>query len=303
MKNIYLLVILLLAAACNSEQQNNSKSLDYAGSEEAPPPPAAILDVEENTGSNINRTTVAFTDASTSHATAVSTQHSVNQNTPVPKPEIQKKLIKNGSLRMQVEDYAQTRPRINQLIAGHNGYISSENESNTGNTIQNNITIRIPFNQYDALVSQLEKEASYVESKTVNVQDVTAQFVDIEGRLKTRREVEARYMDFLKRAKNIDETLKIEEQIRQLREEIESAEGQLKLMRDQVMYSTLQLYVYQNLPYKVTPPTETGFFAKLGEAFANGWRMMLGFIVGVTYLWPFIIAGLIVFFVFRRRLG
>lgn len=289
MKNIYiLLAILLVFAGCEGNykgtESNQNVSADYA-----PAPPAAI----ESTDEDMSASAGAY------KSSAVANNNQNQQNIPAAVP--QKKLIKNGSLTMQVEDYAKTRPVINKLIAQHKGYIGSENETNSGSELRNHFTIRVPFNEFDALVNNLEKEAKYVESKSVNVQDVTAQFVDIEGRLKTRREVEARYMEFLKKAKNIDETLKIEEQIRLLREEIESAEGQLKLMRDQVTYSTLELNIYQTLPYTVAPREETGFFAKLGEAFAAGWHIMLNFIVGLAYLWPFIIAGLILFFFLRRK--
>ncbi|MGZ5244890.1 MAG: DUF4349 domain-containing protein [Bacteroidia bacterium] len=293
MKIIYILLTLMLPfTSCNSNNRDSnyreSDSKENVSADYAPAPPAAMESVDEGQASD-----------KAGYSKVNATNGNQSQNIPAPAPE--KKLIKNGSLNMQVEDYAKTRPRINQLIAQHKGYIGSENETNSGNSLQNHITIRVPFNEFDGLVNNLEKEAKFVESKSVNVQDVTAQFVDIEGRLKTRREVEARYMEFLKKAKNIDETLKIEEQIRQLREEIESAEGQLKLMRDQVMYSTLELTVYQHLPYKVSPATETGFFAKLGEAFKSGWRIMLDLIVGLAYLWPFLIVGFVLLLFLRKK--
>jgi hypothetical protein len=193
MKNIsiYLLMVLGLLSC------NNNRSSDYAEDKVSAPQmqsPPPTQEVETDESGNVSTTVYKNASADNNGSPKID----------LPAPTIEKKLIKNGSMRIQVEDYARTKPKINQLIAKYKGYIGSENETNMGTLLQNNITIRVPFPAYDALVADLEKEAKYVESKSVSVQDVTAQFVDLEARLKTRREVEARYMEFLKKAKNID---------------------------------------------------------------------------------------------------
>ena len=68
---------------------------------------------------------------------------------------------------------------------------------------------------------------------------------EIEQCSKTKKEVEARYRELLTRATSVEEILKIEEQIGNIRTEIESAEGRLRYLSNQVQYSTLHVTFYE----------------------------------------------------------
>ena len=73
-----------------------------------------------------------------------------------------------------------------------------------------------------------------MQRKNVSVQDVTEEYLDIEARLKTKKEVEARYIEILKsKTKTVEDVLKAEEQIRIIREEIEAREGRLNYLKNQ----------------------------------------------------------------------
>ena len=127
------------------------------------------------------------------------------------------------------------------------------------------------------------------------MEDVSAEFVDITARLKTKKEVEKRYIDLLQKAVKVTDILEVEEQLRVIREEIEAKEGQLKLLNDQVADSTVNLNFHQNFEY--TPQDEPGFFGRMGHAFGNGWKGFLSFLIGLAYVWPlWLILGLTTYF-------
>ncbi|MBK7147877.1 MAG: DUF4349 domain-containing protein [Bacteroidetes bacterium] len=129
--------------------------------------------------------------------------------------------------------------------------------------------------------------------------DVTAQFVDIEARLKTKKNVEQRYSDLLREAKKIQDILDIEEKLRVIREEIESAEGQLRLLKDQVSYSTISLNLYQKLDYQ--PEPDMGFMSHVSEAFVKGWRSMTDLLIGIVRVWPFVLIWIGILFVIYKK--
>jgi hypothetical protein len=209
-----------------------------------------------------------------------------------------KKLIKNGNLRMEVDDYAKSRKKINTLLPKYNAYIGGENENNDGHKIQGTVTIRVPFGKFDGLMDAVSEEGDYIASKTVTVDDVTAEYVDLSARLKTKLEVEDRYRDILKKAQKIPDILSVENELRVIREEIEAAQGRMKYINDQAQYSTLSLEMYEILPYS-TPP-QAGFFSNIAEAFVNGWRGLLGFLVGLTSIWPFLLILSVAIFFLRK---
>ena len=214
------------------------------------------------------------------------------------------KIIKEATISFEVDDYSSARKGVDSLVNRWGGYISKEDESRTNYRVSNTMTIRVGSENFDNLVNAIGMLPKRIESKSVNMLDVTEEYIDIEARLKTKREMEQRYYEILKKAKNIDEVLKVENEIRQLREEIESREGRLKYLRDRVAYSTITLYFYQQLEYKYVPDKETGFFTRLIKALDKGWKGLLSFIIGLFYIWPMFLLLTVGYFsykVYRRK--
>jgi hypothetical protein len=194
------------------------------------------------------------------------------------------KIIKTAKISIRVEDYAKSRAEIEQMVKRSLGYIGQENEQNSSYSVSNNLEIRVPSAGFDSLVTRLVTVAREVSSKTVTTQDVTAQFVDIQARLKTKKEIERRYIELLSKATKISDILEIEEKIRVIREEIEAKEGELRYMSDQVSYSTIHLHFFQTFEY--LPSERPGFFNRLASAFGSGWKGLLEFIIGFVNAWP-----------------
>jgi hypothetical protein len=219
-----------------------------------------------------------------------------NYATPVVK--IPEKIKKTAEINITVEDYKKARTEIEKIIKSGNGYIGSENEQNNTYNITNNMVIRVMNKDFDGMINKLMTVASNVNSKNITAEDVTAQFVDIQSRLKSKKEIEKRYLDILQKAVKVTDILEIEQKLGQIREEIEAKEGELKYLADQVDYSTINLNFHQEFEY--TPTDKPGFFGRLGSAFGNGWSGFLTFLVGFVYAWPlWIILGLMAYFLFK----
>lgn len=208
-------------------------------------------------------------------------------------------IIKNAVVEFQVKDIEVSHANIAALLKQYSAYFGSDNKTNNSYRIDNSMSIRVPAQNFESLLEALMKESVYTSYKNITAEDVTAEFVDTEARLKTKREVEARYSFILKQANKVSDILEVEDKLRIIREEIEATEGRLKLLRDQVGYSTITLNVYQKLDY--TPEPEIGFSSNLKEAFVNGWRSLISVLVGLVHVWPFVIIWAVVMvFVYKR---
>ena len=80
-----------------------------------------------------------------------------------------------------------------------------------------------------------------VNSKQVQGQDVTEQYVDLEARLKNLRATEGQFSEIMKKAQKIEEILAVQAQLSQVRGEIESLEGRKKYLDQNVDYSVITL--------------------------------------------------------------
>lgn len=213
--------------------------------------------------------------------------------------KIPTQIIRNGTVNFQVENLEKSHAKIEALLKQYSAYFGSDTRTQNNFQIDGNMIIRVPSQNFDKILEALMSESVYTNSKNITAEDVTSQFVDIEARLKTKKEIELRYTALLREAKKVSDILEVENNLRTIREEIESQEGQLKYLKDQVSYSTINLSIYQKLDY--SPEPELGFFSKIKEAFVNGWRGLISFFVGLVSIWPFaIIFSVIVFYIIKR---
>lgn len=259
---------LLLVISCGTEKSNKNIAMMEAASFDAaaPPPPTA-----NRSGS------VAEVDAT-----------------------IERKIIKSGELRFQTRDLAETEKLVLNIVSELGGYISNNNTYSSDDRTTQNITVRVPAEKFDDLLERVSENARKIDYRNIHSQDVTEEFIDIEARLRTKKDLERRYLELLKKATRVEELVAIEKEIGTLRGEIESIEGRLKYLNNQVNMSTLTIDFYQ-----LTGST-LNFSSKLGNAIVSGWRLLLAFLVGLVNLWPFLLIMTITLFVFirvRRKRG
>ena len=226
-----------------------------------------------------------------------------NQQAP-PAPEKvssdERKIIREGDISFETADIMETRSLIMKATQELNGYISKENLYDYPNRTEQTLIIRIPADKFEVLLARISQSAKKIDSKNINTLDVTEEYIDADARLKTKKELEGRYHELLKKANKVEEILSIEREIGTLRGEIESVEGRLRYLKDKIAFSTLTVTCYQKIS------NGFGFSIKLGEALRSGWKGLLWFLIGLTAIWPFIILAVTgiftaVYFTKKRR--
>jgi len=222
----------------------------------------------------------------------------LNNSSPIEEP-IGQKIIKDATLKFETSDLEKTREQIQKAIFENKANIQQENEGKEGYSFYKRITIRVPNQNFEKLIASIGNGVSYFDEKIISSQDVTAQFIDTEARLKTKRTLETRYLELLKKAGKVSEMLEIEKKLSEIREEIESKEGQLKYMQRQVAMSSVYVEFYK------TNPSESGvtksFGSKMGNALETGFLGLSSLFLWFLEVWPFIIILVALFFLIRRR--
>jgi hypothetical protein len=196
---------------------------------------------------------------------------------------IDRKLIKEGFITMEVKNLQNSRSEIKKLTTEFNAYISNESQSENETRNEANFTIRIPFNSYVK-----------IDVSNLTAVDITEEFIDIEARLKTKKALESRYLGLLSQTKNVSEIINIESELEKVRSDIESMESRIKLLGNQSSYSTLQLTIYE---IKNESPN---IWRGVGQALAGGWMAMMKFALILIRLWPVLI-GLVVILYFGKK--
>ncbi|MEZ4922791.1 MAG: DUF4349 domain-containing protein [Crocinitomicaceae bacterium] len=210
--------------------------------------------------------------------------------------QIDRKLIKTAYLTYEVEDINENEKKLRQLTANANGYVTNENQFESKGHLNYSLEIKVPQSNFDDLMSKIAEGVEEFDERSVNVEDVTEEFIDIEARLITKKEIEQRFIELLDKAVSIGEILQIEQELKTIREEIESIEGRLKYLKSSVSYSTIHVTFYEQIPIA------QHYGDQFKHSLTDGWKFFIYFLIAVLYLWPFfVVAGVIVLLVKRRK--
>lgn len=210
------------------------------------------------------------------------------------KAAVERKVIKEGNLSFETDDLVRAQLNLDSLIKRHNGYATSDQSFRTFGRESRSLVVRVPAANFDALVAAIDPIALRIDQRDIRTQDVTEEFVDVEARLRTKKELENRYLKLLDRADQVEEILAIEQQIGTLRADIEATEGRLRYLTSQSDYSTLNISFYKTIP------TTSEFGHRFKDGVGNGWENFVDFIIWLVNGWPFLIVLVAALVVWRR---
>jgi hypothetical protein len=257
---------------------------------------------ENNKDSNVSDLPVATNDAAPSASSipvADETYKQEEQTTDAnSKQEIvqERKLIKEADLEWKTNSIDNTHQNISTLAKKFDAYIADDNQYKDDYTITNRMTIKVPANKFDAFLNALNNDVKKYDRKNIKVLDVTEEYVDVAARIKTKKELEQRYLQILQKANQVEDILSVEAQLNIVRTDIEAAEARMKVLNHQISLSVINITFYE------TTSAPVGFFGKIGKSFLDGWNGILYFILGLISFWPFVLAiGAIVYFYRKRK--
>ena len=206
---------------------------------------------------------------------------------------VDRKIIKQGEISFKTVDVNKTKLLILQTVQELNGYISKDNIYDYSDRTEHRLVIHVPADKFDLLLKNISESVDKLERKNVDLLDVTEEYIDIEARIRTKKELQTRYLELLKQATKVDEILNIEKEIGILQTEIESVEGRMKYLKDKISFSTLTVTYYQKANFKF------GFSSRFLDGIKNGWSVFLWFIIGLSHLWVFLSLAIAVVFLIR----
>lgn len=127
---------------------------------------------------------------------------------------------------------------------GRTQYDSSYTPSYAGRLSYNyaTYTIRIPAEKLDEFACEIENNSN-VTSQSTTTEDITSSYVDTDSRRKSLEEELETLEAMSKKAETVDEMIKIQSEISDVRYNLENIQSQLKVMDQRVAYSTVDLDV------------------------------------------------------------
>lgn len=218
---------------------------------------------------------------------------------PVDTDKIGKKIIKDGEMRLEVEDLSAAKQQVDTLLKDFQAYYENEQFEAYEYQSTYELKIRVPADNFENLLQTIESGQGKVLSKNIRARDVTEQYLDLSIRLKNNRQYLERYNELLTRANSVEDILNIQERTRQIESEIDAQTGRLKYLDDQVKYSTLTLTLIER---HEEVAEGRNFGQQVAGAFRDGVDFFLDFLLVLVNLWPFLVLGGVMWG-FRKKIG
>ncbi len=210
-------------------------------------------------------------------------------------PAGEPRVVKHAEMAIEVQGpIPQAFDRVADVARGQGGFVvSSSTSSFEEGPGRADLTLRVPADRFDATRAALS-EVGEVRSVQVAGDDVTAQLVDLDARLRSLRAEEEALNGLLAQAGDVGEVLAVRQQVSATRLEIEQLAAQQASLEDLAAFSTLRVALTQpGAASPGGPEPVTGLDRSLARALEGAVAVVGGMVVVAGYAGPFLVLGLL----------
>jgi len=184
-----------------------------------------------------------------------------------------RKIIRNADLTIETDSPEDALRKIASIAESHGGFVVTSELKNSDVTGQPkpaqtvNVVARIPSSQFDAAIEKIRSTGNRVVQQKISGQDVSEEYLDLEAHIRTKKALEAQFLEIMKQARKVSDALEVQSQLADVRTEIERLEGRRRFLENQSAMSTITATLQMPTPLVVA--TTTGFGHSVKQAFGD----------------------------------
>ncbi|MGI5819326.1 MAG: DUF4349 domain-containing protein [Armatimonadota bacterium] len=203
---------------------------------------------------------------------------------------VDRKVIKSGEVSVEITDIEAAQKQIIEMVDRSGGFVQSMTVSDYDTSRQAEIIARIPSDHFSEIYDGV-RGLGKVTRDHIGGQDVTQEYMDLERRIANLQAQEERVREMFEDAESVEDLLKIEQRLTEVRGQIEQYQGRLRFLKDQVGYSTLTISLYE----PGMAPIEQPDGWRIGYHLRGAWLALVGAFRSLVYgvIW-IVIAGSVV---------
>ncbi|MEA3327814.1 MAG: DUF4349 domain-containing protein [Chloroflexota bacterium] len=164
---------------------------------------------------------------------------------------LERMVIYNADLQIAVENPETAMETIIRMAEQSGGFVVNSNLSRTyresGSLPRAYLTIRVPAGQMDSIMTEIKAlvpdPSEDVIYEYVSGQDVTAEYTDLEARLRNLEAAEEALVALMDRAEDTEDVLNVFDELTYYRGEIEIVKGRMKYLSESVSLSAITVEI------------------------------------------------------------
>jgi hypothetical protein len=200
--------------------------------------------------------------------------------------DTEQQIIYTGSITLRVDDRREAAEQATKVAEDHGGnrFSLDADLSGDGDTT---LVLKVEPDQFDEAMAALAELGSARNTK-VDQENVTDQVVDVEGRLETANRSAERLRELLITAADVNAIVAVEQELARRESEIESLEGQLRVLESQTSMATITVRLTERSEAKVDKDIP-GFGTGLSRGFVAVVNVLAIGLTVLGFLLPFIL--------------
>ena len=219
-----------------------------------------------------------------------------------------RKLIRKVSIQSETDDQDALLSDLEARVAALGGYIQNKTVNNSQSGWRSaNLVLRIPADKLDAFVNHVEG-ATNILSVNETAEDITLSYIATQSRLSALETEQSRLLELLSQARNLDEILRLESRLTDVRTELEKHRSQLNVYNNLVDYATVNLSITEVKEYTQVEEEEPSVWQRIGSGFVKSvqgvWtivrELFVFFIIAMPYLLLVAVVAVVVILITRK---
>jgi hypothetical protein len=192
-----------------------------------------------------------------------------------------RKIVYDARIDLVVDSINATEHAITALIKEYDGFLAeSDHTSVAENRQRATWRVRVPVAHFEEFASAVTRLGE-VRQNHVGSQDVTEEFMDLEARIRNKREEEKRLLKHLADSTGkLEDILAVEKELSRVRGEAEQMEGRLRYLADRADLSTITIEANEWKDYK--PPVAPTFQNQVARTFSGSLEALVNFGKGLA---------------------
>lgn len=174
-------------------------------------------------------------------------------------------IARTTGVSMNVSGISQAIDAITDAVIRRGGYVASTNFKNDGDRAQATLSVRVPSRDADDFLREARRIGSKVNEENTTSQDVTEEYADLGAQLRNLQATEQQYLDLMRRAQTVEDILKVQQQLSNVRGQIERTHGRIQSLERRTDFSQVNFTLLADVPSRA--PWDAGRVAR--EAWDN----------------------------------
>ncbi|AQA01628.1 hypothetical protein BVC93_03365 [Mycobacterium sp. MS1601] len=202
---------------------------------------------------------------------------------------LKRDVVKTASMRITVADPSVAADEAAVLVEKADGRVDSRTEDSGSGTgrAQTSIVLRVPTAELDGVVREL-KNLGTVEYAETTAEDVTAQRVDLDARIRALQTSVDRLLAIMADARDPEALITAENALSQRQAELDSLRAQRQALGDRIEYSTVTVSFTAEQIGGPEPAQYHGFFGQI----ERGWDALVSVLGSAVLLFGLLLPWL-----------